>query len=75
MLVDIVTEVTGTVWKVSAVAGQTLARDGEVLVIESMKMEIPVSTRESGTLQELLVAEGDMIQEGAVVARLEVGGA
>ena len=40
-----------------------------------MKMEIPVCTRESGTLQELLVAEGDMIQEGAVVARLEVGGA
>ncbi len=75
MLVDIIAEVTGTVWKVSAQAGQTLAPDEEVLVIESMKMEIPICTRGSGTLYELLVAEGDMIQEGAVVARLEVGGA
>ena len=75
MLVDIIAEVTGTVWKVSAQAGQTLAPDEEVLVIESMKMEIPICTRGRGTLQELLVAEGDMIQEGAVVARLEVGGA
>jgi len=75
MLVDIIAEVTGTVWTVSAVVGQTMASDKEVLVIESMKMEIPICTRESGTLQELLVAEGDMIQEGAVVARLEVGGA
>ncbi len=75
MLVDIIAEVTGTVWKVSAQAGQTLAPDEEVLIIESMKMEIPICTRGSGTLYELLVAEGDMIQEGAVVARLEVGGA
>ena len=75
MLVEIIAEVTGTVWKVSAQAGQTLAPDEEVLVIESMKMEIPICTRGSGTLHEVLVAEGDMIQEGAVVARLEVGGA
>ena len=74
MLVDIIAEVTGTVWTVSAVVGQTLASDEEVLVIESMKMEIPICIRESGTLQELLVAKGDVVQEGAVIARLEVGG-
>jgi len=75
MLVDIIAEVTGTVWTVSAVVGQTLASDEEVLVIESMKMEIPICTGEIGTLQELLVVKGDVVQEGAVIARLEVGGA
>jgi pyruvate/2-oxoglutarate dehydrogenase complex dihydrolipoamide acyltransferase (E2) component len=38
-------------------------------------MEIPICIRESGTLQELLVATGEVVQEGAVIARLEVGGA
>jgi acetyl-CoA carboxylase biotin carboxyl carrier protein len=73
-IVDIVSEITGTVWRVTAQAGQRLAPDGEVLVIESMKMEIPVCTTEGGTLLEILVAEGDMIQEGAVIARLEADG-
>jgi acetyl-CoA carboxylase biotin carboxyl carrier protein len=69
--VDVVSEVTGTVWRITAQVGQSLAPDDEVLVIESMKMEIPVCATEGGALRELLVAEGDMVQEGAVVARLQ----
>ena len=71
MIVDIVSEVTGTVWKIAAQVGQQLAPDGEVLVIESMKMEIPVCTTQGGTLVEMLVAETEIVQEGAVVARLQ----
>lgn len=70
-VVDIVSEVTGTVWKVQAQTGQRMAPDDEVLVIESMKMEIPVCTTEGGTLLEILVAETELVQEGAVVARLQ----
>jgi acetyl-CoA carboxylase biotin carboxyl carrier protein len=70
-VIDIVSEVTGTVWKVAAQVGQVLALDDEVLVIESMKMEIPVCTSQSGTLLEILVAEAETVQEGAVVARLQ----
>ena len=70
-VIEIISEVTGTVWKVQAHKGQRLAPDDEVLLIESMKMEIPVCTTEGGTLLEILVAETEMVQEGAVVARLQ----
>ena len=70
-VIDIVSEITGTVWKIAAQVGQRLAPDDEVLVIESMKMEIPVCTSHSGTLLEVLVAEAEIVQEGAVVARLQ----
>ena len=71
-VVDIISEVTGTVWKVQTHIGQQLAPDDAVLLIESMKMEIPVCTTEGGTLLEILVAETEMVLEGAVVARLQV---
>ena len=70
-IVDIVSEVTGTVWKVQAHTGQRLASDDAVLLIESKKMEIPVCTSEGGTLLEILVTEAEMVQEGTVVARLQ----
>lgn len=70
-VIDIVSEVTGTVWKIEAQVGQRLAKDDTVLVIESMKMEIPLCAPEDGTLLEVLVSEADVIQEGAVVARLQ----
>jgi acetyl-CoA carboxylase biotin carboxyl carrier protein len=59
------------VWKIEAQVGQRLAKDDTVLVIESMKMEIPLCAPEDGTLLEVLVSEADVIQEGAVVARLQ----
>jgi acetyl-CoA carboxylase biotin carboxyl carrier protein len=65
------TEVTGTVWKITAAIGQKLAPGGEVMVIESMKMEIPVIAEEGGTVVEFRVAEGAAISEGDVVAILE----
>jgi acetyl-CoA carboxylase biotin carboxyl carrier protein len=61
-------EMVANVWKVVVAAGDTVA-DGDTLVIlESMKMEIPVLAESAGTVQELRVSEGDVVQEGDVLA-------
>jgi biotin carboxyl carrier protein len=59
------------VWKVVATEGEAVA-DGDTLVIlESMKMEIPVLAEDAGTLTRLAVAEGDVVQEGDLIAVIE----
>lgn len=63
-------EVAGSVWKIVAQAGQALAAGDTILILESMKMEIPVAAEEGGTLAELHVAEGDAVSEGQLVATL-----
>jgi acetyl-CoA carboxylase biotin carboxyl carrier protein len=64
-------EMVANVWKVVAAEGDTVA-DGDTLVIlESMKMEIPVLAEDSGTLTRLAVAEGDVIQEGDLIAVID----
>ncbi len=61
-------EMVANVWKVVAAEGDSVA-DGDTLVIlESMKMEIPVLAEEPGTLTKLAVAEGDVVQEGDLIA-------
>jgi biotin carboxyl carrier protein len=65
---EIRAEMVASVWKVVAAEGDELA-DGDTLVIlESMKMEIPVLVEGSGKLTRLAVAEGDVIQEGDLIA-------
>lgn len=71
-IVEVKTEITGNVWKIEAQPGQTLAEDDAIMILESMKMEIPVSSPEDGVLVELLAKEGDVVTEGTVVARIEV---
>jgi acetyl-CoA carboxylase biotin carboxyl carrier protein len=64
-------EMVANVWKVVAAEGDTVA-DGDTLVIlESMKMEIPVLAEDAGTLTKLAVAEGDVVQEGDLIAVIE----
>jgi acetyl-CoA carboxylase biotin carboxyl carrier protein len=64
-------EMVANVWKVVAAEGDSVA-DGDTLVIlESMKMEIPVLAEEPGTLTRLAVAEGDVVQEGDLIAVIE----
>ena len=60
-------------WKVLKVAGDDIAEDEPVLILESMKMEIPVSAPEPGVVKEVLVKEGDIVSDGTVVARVDVG--
>ena len=68
----IITEVAGKVWKIEAQVGAKLAADEVILVIESMKMEIPVVAPRAGKLLELQVKESDTVAEGQVVAILGV---
>jgi acetyl-CoA carboxylase biotin carboxyl carrier protein len=64
-------EMVANVWKVVASAGDTVV-DGDTLVIlESMKMEIPVLAEGAGTVATLAVAEGDVVQEGDLIAVIE----
>jgi acetyl-CoA carboxylase biotin carboxyl carrier protein len=66
----IASQVTGTVWKVEHQPGAALAEGDTILIIESMKMEIPLDAPAGGTLRELLVGEGDPVSEGQVLAVL-----
>ncbi|WP_102958093.1 acetyl-CoA carboxylase biotin carboxyl carrier protein subunit [Mangrovicella endophytica] len=70
-IVDVKTEITGNVWKIVVGVGDSIEEDGAILILESMKMEIPVAAPEDGRLVEILVAEGDTVTEGTVVARIE----
>jgi biotin carboxyl carrier protein len=69
--IEIKSEITGTVWKVVARPGDAVSAGDTLVVIESMKMEIPVITEDAGTVKEILVKEKDPVAEGQVVAVLE----
>jgi biotin carboxyl carrier protein len=65
------TEVTGVVALIESKVGDRIAAGDPVMFIESMKMQIPVLVEETGTLQRILVTQGDAVAEGQVVAVLE----
>ncbi len=71
MKIRIETEVAGKVWKIETAVGQSVATDDTLILIESMKMEIPVAAPRAGTIVEILVAEGDVVAEGQVVVLLD----
>jgi len=60
--------VTGTVWKLERQAGDLVVKGETILIVESMKMEIPIDAPAAGTLRELLVAEGEGVNEGQLLA-------
>ncbi|OZI32097.1 acetyl-CoA carboxylase biotin carboxyl carrier protein subunit [Bordetella genomosp. 10] len=70
--VDVKTEITGNVWKVLLKPGDAVEEDEPILILESMKMEIPVVAPEAGTVAEILVQAEQTVSEGSVVARLTV---
>lgn len=68
---ELKSEVTGSIWKIETTNGQKLDKEHTVLIIESMKMEIPLVAEEGGTLVEICVNEGDAVNEGQVLAIIE----
>lgn len=70
-IVDVKTEITGNVWKIVTQVNDRIGEDEPILILESMKMEIPVAAPEDGKVVEILVSEGDTVTEGTVVARIE----
>ncbi len=68
---EVKSEITGTVWQVKSKPGDKVEAGDTLVVIESMKMEIPVITEDPGTVKEIRVKEKDPVSEGQVVAILE----
>jgi biotin carboxyl carrier protein len=69
--IKINSEVAGTVWKIETAVGQSVGEDDIVLIVESMKMEIPVHAPAKGRVSQINVAEGDVISENQLLAVLE----
>jgi acetyl-CoA carboxylase biotin carboxyl carrier protein len=62
--------ITGTVWKIEVKVGDTVAEGQTVVILESMKMEMPVEATAAGKVTAVLVKEGDAVEEGAPVVEL-----
>jgi acetyl-CoA carboxylase biotin carboxyl carrier protein len=63
--------ITGTVWKIEVEPGQEIEEGDTVVILESMKMEMPVETEDPGTVKEIRCEEGQSVQEGDVLVVLE----
>ncbi len=68
---EVESEVTGTVWKIETKVGDKVAEGDVLMIIESMKMEIPVLATEDGTIAEFQVEETEPVAEGQCVVVLE----
>jgi acetyl-CoA carboxylase biotin carboxyl carrier protein len=64
-------EIAGTVWKIEVAEGTQISEEDTIMILESMKMEIPVEAATRGRVIELCVAEGDMISEDQPLAVIE----
>ncbi|MHA6258427.1 biotin/lipoyl-binding carrier protein [Sporosarcina sp. CAU 1771] len=69
--VKIESELTGSVWKIVAKVGEKVSEGDELIILESMKMEIPIIAPEDGIIIEIKVKEGSIIQTGDVAIVME----
>ena len=68
---DVESEVTGNVWKVLKSVGDSVAEGEVIMILESMKMEIPVESPAAGTMSQVLVEPEEQVEEDQVVAVIE----
>ena len=71
MASQIEAQIAGNVWKVEKQVGDEVEEEDVIMIIESMKMEIPVEAPCDGRISEIRVAEGDSIEEGAILAVID----
>ncbi len=69
-MTDVLAEITANVWQVRCEVGQVVAEGHELVILESMKMEIPVEADSAGKILKFLVAEGDVVDDGTALAEL-----
>ena len=70
-MTEVKAELVGSVWKLEAAAGDRVEVDDVLMILESMKMEIPVTAPVAGTLIEVRVEEQEVVKEGQVLAVIE----
>jgi acetyl-CoA carboxylase biotin carboxyl carrier protein len=68
---EIRSEITGSVWKILKRAGEAVEEEDSLMILESMKMEIPVLAEAKGQVVEIRVQENDSVAEGQVLAVIE----
>jgi acetyl-CoA carboxylase biotin carboxyl carrier protein len=68
---DVLAEMVANVWRVLVATGDAVAEGDALVILESMKMEIPVESPVSGTVRDVRVSEGGVVQEGDVIAVVE----
>jgi acetyl-CoA carboxylase biotin carboxyl carrier protein len=71
ILIEIEAEIAGNVWKIEKAVGDRVSEEDVLLILESMKMEIPVEAPCGGRVSEIRVAEGDTVDEGTVLVVIE----
>lgn len=68
---EVEAHITGTVWKIECQVGDEIDEGDTVVILESMKMEMPVEAEDEGTVKEILVEEGQAVSEGDPLVVLE----
>ncbi|WML52501.1 acetyl-CoA carboxylase biotin carboxyl carrier protein subunit [Neobacillus sp. PS3-12] len=68
---EVVASMAGNVWKVLVEVGDQIEEDQDVVILESMKMEIPIAAEFDGTVKEVKVNEGDFVNEGDIILVIE----
>ena len=71
MAIEIEAQITGNIWKIEKKVGDSVEEEDVILIIESMKMEIPVEAPCSGRISEIRTAEGESVEEGDVLVVLD----
>jgi acetyl-CoA carboxylase biotin carboxyl carrier protein len=69
-MADVAAHITGTVWKIEVKVGQKVSAGDTLVILESMKMEMPVEATEDGTVKEIRCAEAQPVNEGDVLVVL-----
>ena len=70
-MAEVPAHITGVVWKIACAVGDQVAEGDTVVVLESMKMEMPVETEDAGTVTEVRCVEGQAVHEGDTLVVLE----
>ena len=70
-MADIEAHITGIVWKIEVAVGDTIEEGDTVVILESMKMEMPVEAEDEGTVAEIRCEEGQAVAEGDTLVVLE----
>ena len=70
-MADVEAHITGTVWKIECEVGQSISEGDTLVILESMKMEMPVEAEDEGTVKEIRCEEGQSVSEGDTLVVLE----